>query len=76
MSSGARSNLLVADRYPEDVAAFIIEPLTSGPIAATRLAEEYFFKYLKNEPHSTMEHVNEKPLNSMETLTDTPLWAA
>ncbi|MEM7079808.1 MAG: alpha/beta hydrolase [Pseudomonadota bacterium] len=76
MSSGARSNLILAERYPEDVAALIIAPLTGGPLAATRLAEEYFHKYLETEALSTMEHISPVPLNSMQAVGETPLWAA
>lgn len=37
MSSGTRSNLILAARYPEDIAALVIAPLTGGPYAAARL---------------------------------------
>ena len=45
MSSGARSNMILASRYPQDIAALVIAPLTGGPYAAARLSEDYFFKY-------------------------------
>jgi pimeloyl-ACP methyl ester carboxylesterase len=65
MSSGARSNMVLAERYPEDVAAFVIAPLTGGPLAAEQLPEEYYLKYLKDDN-----------LTSMEEVEKTPLWAA
>ena len=65
MSSGARSNMVLAERYPDDVAAFVIAPLTGGPIAATQLPEEYYLKY-----------VSDKSLTSMEAVAETPLWSA
>lgn len=65
MSSGARSNLVLAERYPEDIAALIIAPLTGGPLAAEQLPEEYYLKY-----------VNDDTLTSMEAVAKTPLWAA
>lgn len=65
MSAGARSNMILAARYPEDVAALVIAPLTGGPIAAMRLSEEYYLKYLSDEN-----------LTSMEEVAKTPLWSA
>lgn len=65
MSSGARSNVVVAERYPEDIAAFVIAPLTGGPLAAKQLADEYYLKYVTDES-----------LTSMEAVAETPLWAA
>lgn len=65
MSSGARSNMVLAERYPEDVAAFVIAPLTGGPLAADQLPQEYYLKYLGDET-----------LTSMEAVAATPLWAA
>lgn len=65
MSAGARSNMILAARYPDDVAALVIAPLTGGPIAATRLSEEYYLKYLGDEA-----------LTSMASLAETPLWSA
>lgn len=65
MSSGARSNVVLAERYPDDIAAFIIAPLSGGPLAAEQLPQEYYLKY-----------VNELSLNSMEDVAATPLWAA
>lgn len=76
MSSGARSNMILASRYPEDVAALVIAPLTGGPIAAVRLAEEYYLKYLSDENLATMAHVTKTPLTSMEDVAKTPLWSA
>jgi len=76
MSSGGRSNLIVAARYPEDIAALVLAPLTGGPLASARLAEEYFLKYLNNEMLTTMEHISEAPITNMEELSETPLWAA
>lgn len=76
MSSGARSNMVLASRYPDDMAGFIIAPLTSGPLAATRLSEDYFFKYLHNMKLTTRKHVTEEPINSMKALAETPLWKA
>ncbi len=65
MSSGARSNMVLAERYPDDVAALVIAPLTGGPLAANQLSEEYYLKY-----------VNDDSLTSMEEVAKTPLWAA
>jgi len=76
MSSGGRSNMVLASRYPEDVAALVIAPMTGGPLAASRLSEEYFFKYLHDEKLSTMEHISDSPLTSMKAVGKTPLWSA
>lgn len=65
MSSGARSNMVLAERYPDDVAAFVIAPLTGGPLAAEQLPAEYYLKY-----------VDDGSLTSMEQVAETPLWAA
>ncbi len=65
MSSGARSNMVLAERYPDDVAALVIAPLTGGPLAANQLSGEYYLKY-----------VNDDSLTSMEEVAKTPLWAA
>ena len=63
MSSGSRSNMILAERYPEQVDALIIAPLTGGPIAAQRLADEYFLSYFRDDS-----------LTSMEAVAQTPLW--
>lgn len=76
MSSGGRSNMIVASRYPQDVAALVIAPLTGGPYAATRLTEDYFLKFLPDEKLSTREHIVDAPLASMQELAETPLWSA
>ncbi|MGB0998577.1 MAG: alpha/beta fold hydrolase [Pseudomonadales bacterium] len=76
MSSGARSNLILASRYPQDIAALVIAPLTGGPYAAARLSEDYFFKYLSNKKLTTRQHVEEAPLTSMQGLAKTELWSA
>lgn len=76
MSSGARSNMILASRYPEDMAGLVIAPLTGGPLAATRLSEDYFYKYLHDTKLSTRKHETEEPITSMEELAKTPLWAA
>ncbi|MFT5211031.1 MAG: pimeloyl-ACP methyl ester carboxylesterase [Flavobacterium sp.] len=65
MSSGSRSNMILAERYPEQVAALVIAPLTGGPIAAERLSKEYYLDYLKDDS-----------LTSIEAVAKTPLWAA
>ena len=65
MSSGARSNMVVAERYPDDFAAFVIAPLSGGPMAASQLPEEYYLKYVNNDS-----------LTSMEEVAKTPLWNA
>ena len=65
MSSGSRSNMVLAERYPDDVAAFIIAPLTGGPLAAEQLPQEYYLKYL-----------SDFDLTSMADVAETPLWAA
>jgi len=76
MSSGGRSNLVVASKYPEDIAALVLAPLTGGPLAAARLSEEYFFKYLNTESLTTMTHISDSSISSMEDLGKTPLWSA
>ena len=76
MSSGGRSAMILASRYPQDIAALIIAPLTGGPLAAQRLSEEYFLKYMHNEKLATMNHVSDSPLTSMEDVAKTPLWSA
>lgn len=65
MSSGSRSNMILAARYPEQVAALVIAPLTGGPIAAERLSQEYYLKYLSDHK-----------LTSMAEVVKTPLWKA
>ena len=65
MSSGARSNVVLAERYPDDIASLIIAPLSGGPLAAKQLPQEYYLKYL-----------NEYSLTSMGDVAETPLWAA
>jgi pimeloyl-ACP methyl ester carboxylesterase len=65
MSSGARSNMVLAERYPDDMAAFIIAPLSGGPLAADQLPKEYYLKYVTDES-----------LTSMEAVAETPLWSA
>ncbi len=65
MSSGARSSLVLAERYPEDIAALVIAPLTGGPQAAEQLPQEYYLKYIGDDT-----------LTSMEAVAQTPLWAA
>ena len=76
MSSGGRSNMILASRYPEEVAALVIAPLTGGPLAAMRLTEDYFLKYLHNEKLATRKHIGESPITSMKALGETPLWSA
>ena len=65
MSSGSRSNMILAERYPEQVDALIIAPLTGGPVAAQRLSDEYFLSFLRDDS-----------LTSMEAVAQTPLWKA
>ncbi len=65
MSSGARSNMVLAERYPDDIAAFVIAPLTGGPMAASQLPGEYYMKYVEDDN-----------LTSMEEVAKTPLWSA
>lgn len=65
MSSGARSNMILAERYPDDMAALVIAPLTGGPLAAEQLSVEYYLKY-----------VDDDGLTTMEEVAKTPLWAA
>jgi pimeloyl-ACP methyl ester carboxylesterase len=57
MSSGSRSNMILAERYPEQVAALVISPLTGGRLAASRLSEEYYLKYLSDDSLTSMEAV-------------------
>ena len=76
MSSGARSNLILASRHPEDIAALIIAPLTGGPYAATRLSEDYFFKYLSGKKLLTRDHISGLPITTMKALAETELWSA
>jgi len=76
MSSGARSNLILASRYPEDIAALVIAPLTGGPYAAARLSEDYFFKYLPEKKLTTRKHIDALPLTTMQAVAKTELWSA
>lgn len=76
MSSGARSNMILASRYPDDVAALVIAPLTGGPEAAARLSEDYFFRYLPQKTLTTREHISGLPLTSMQAVAKTELWSA
>jgi len=76
MSSGARSNLILASRYPDDIAALVIAPLSGGPYAAARLSEDYFFKYLPEEKLATRRHIGALPLTTMQELAQTELWSA
>ena len=76
MSSGARSNLILASRYPDDIAALVIAPLTGGPYAAARLSEDYFFKYLPEKKLMTRQHISNLPLTTMQELAETELWSA
>ena len=76
MSSGARSNLILASRYPEDIAALVIAPLTGGPYAAARLSEDYFFKYLPQKKLATRKHIDGLPLKSMQAVAETEFWRA
>ncbi len=68
--------MVVASRYPDDVAAMIIAPLTGGPIASARLSEEYYLKYLTDEKLSTVDHALETTPQTMEDVAKTPLWSA
>ncbi len=74
MSSGARSNMVLASRYPDDIAALVIAPLTGGPYAAARLSEDYFFKYLPEKKLTTRRHIDGLPLTTMEAVAKTDLW--
>ena len=76
MSSGGRSNLILSARYPSDVAALVLAPLTGGPLASARLSEEYFLKYLHDEQLVTMDHISDEPITTIEDLAETPLWSA
>jgi pimeloyl-ACP methyl ester carboxylesterase len=76
MSSGARSNLILASRYPDDIAALVIAPLTGGPYAAARLSEDYFFKYLPEKKLATRQHISDLPLTTMQAVAETELWSA
>ena len=76
MSSGARSNMILASRYPEDIAALVIAPLTGGPYAAARLSEDYFFKYLPEKKLATRQHISNLPIATMQALAETELWSA
>ena len=76
MSSGARSNLILASRYPDDIAALVIAPLSGGPYAAARLSEDYFFKYLPEKKLTNRQHISNLPLTTMQELAETELWSA
>jgi pimeloyl-ACP methyl ester carboxylesterase len=75
MSSGARSNMILASRYPDDIAALVIAPLTGGTYAAARLSEDYFFKFLPEKRLTTRQHISGLPLTTMEALAKTDLWS-
>ena len=68
--------MILASRYPEDIAALIIAPLTGGPYAAARLSEDYFFKYLPEKTLMTREHLDNLPLTSMQDVAETEYWSA
>ena len=45
-SSGCRTSLVFAGRYPRDVRALLLWRVTGGPFAARRLAEQYYGQYI------------------------------
>jgi pimeloyl-ACP methyl ester carboxylesterase len=75
MSSGARSNMILASRYPDDIAALVIAPLTGGTYAAARLSEDYFFKFLPEKKLTTRQYISGLPMTTMEALAKTDLWS-
>ena len=67
MSSGARSNLILASRYLRTLLR------SSSPLLPVGLTQQLdylrlFFKYLANKKLTTRKHVNEVPIRSMEDL--------
>lgn len=45
-SSGCRTSLVFAQRYPQDVGALLLWRVTGGSFAANRLAEQYYGQYM------------------------------
>jgi pimeloyl-ACP methyl ester carboxylesterase len=45
-SSGCRTSLVFALRYPQDVRALLLWRVTGGPFAANRLAQQYYGQYI------------------------------
>jgi pimeloyl-ACP methyl ester carboxylesterase len=46
-SSGARTSILYALRYPQDVRGLLLLRVTGGPFAAARLPENYYEQYIR-----------------------------
>jgi pimeloyl-ACP methyl ester carboxylesterase len=46
-SSGCRTSLVFALRYPQDVRALLLWRVTGGPFAANRLAQQYYGQYME-----------------------------
>jgi pimeloyl-ACP methyl ester carboxylesterase len=46
-SSGCRTSLVFAMRYPQDVRALLLWRVTGGPFAANRLAQQYYGQYME-----------------------------
>src|ERR671927_1141540 len=46
-SSGCRTSLVFALRYPQDVRALLLWRVTGGPFAANRLAQQYYGQYIE-----------------------------
>jgi pimeloyl-ACP methyl ester carboxylesterase len=46
-SSGCRTSLVFALRYPHDVRALLLWRVTGGPFAANRLAQQYYGQYME-----------------------------
>jgi pimeloyl-ACP methyl ester carboxylesterase len=46
-SSGCRTSLVFALRYPQDVRALLLWRVTGGPFAANRLGQQYYGQYME-----------------------------
>src|SRR5919197_6119114 len=58
-SSGCRLSVLFALKYPHAVRALLLWRVTGGPLAAARLTENYYGKYIEAAKHGGMTAVCE-----------------
>jgi pimeloyl-ACP methyl ester carboxylesterase len=58
-SSGCRTSLVFALRYPQDVRALLLWRVTGGPFAANRLAQQYYGQYMEAAQQGGMAAVCE-----------------
>jgi pimeloyl-ACP methyl ester carboxylesterase len=58
-SSGCRTSLVFARRYPDQVRALLLWRVTGGPFAARRLAEQYYGQYMTAARQGGMQAVSQ-----------------